>query len=327
MKTLFRGLLTAVVLIVALAVVGWLVLQRHDIPYDSLEAKYDSPASRYMDLGHGVRAHYRDEGRREGPTLVLVHGYSASLHAWEPWVRSLSSDYRVISLDLPGHGLTRADQGYPAGRQGYGAVVDQVTRRLGVERFTLAGNSMGGGVAWEYAIDHPERVEGLVLVDAAGWPRESGGDTVLIFKVLRHPWGRALLKNIDTRALVHQGLKSAYGDQALVTPELVDRYVELARAPGHRDILLGLQSGPRREASPRLLSRIKAPTLVMFGQKDTVIPASDGDRFAAAIPGSTLIVYPDVGHVPMEQIPDRSVQDLKTWLKAKVYPGATALKP
>lgn len=321
MKTLFGGLLTAVILIVVLAAVGWLALQRKDIPYNSLEAKYDSPASQYMDLGGGVRVHYRDEGRREGPTLVLVHGYSASLHAWEPWVRSLSSDYRVISLDLPGHGLTRTDQGYPAGRQGYGAVVDQVTRKLGVERFTLAGNSMGGGVAWEYAVDHPERVEGLVLVDAAGWPRD-GGDTVLIFKVLRHPWGRAVLKNVDTRPLVRQGLQSAYLDEALVTPELVDRYVELARAPGHRDILLGLQTGPRREATPQVLSRIKAPTLVMFGQKDTVIPATDGDRFAAAIPGSTLIVYPDVGHVPMEQIPDRSVQDLKTWLKAKVYTAA-----
>ncbi|OYW30579.1 MAG: alpha/beta hydrolase [Caulobacter sp. 12-67-6] len=318
MKTLVGGLLTAVMLIVVLAAVGWLALQRKDIPYDSLEAKYDSPASQYMDLGGGVRVHYRDEGRREGPTLVLVHGYSASLHAWEPWVRSLSSDYRVISLDLPGHGLTRSDQGYPAGRQGYGAVVDQVTRKLGVERFTLAGNSMGGGVAWEYAVDHPDRVEGLVLVDAAGWPRDGGG-SVLIFEVLRHPWGRAVLKNVDTRPLVRQGLQSAYLDDALVTPELVDRYVELARAPGHRDILLGLQTGPRREATPQVLSKIKAPTLVMFGQKDTVIPATDGDRFAAAIPGSTLIVYPDVGHVPMEQIPDRSVQDLKTWLKAKVY--------
>ena len=319
MKTLFRGLLIALVLILALGTVGWLALQRGDIAYDSLEAKYDSPASRYMDLGGGLRVHYRDEGRRDGPTLVLVHGYAASLHTWEPWVRSLSSDYRVITLDLPGHGLTRADQGYTVGRQGFGAAVDQVTRNLGVDRFTLAGNSMGGGVAWEYAIDHPERVEGLVLVDAAGWPRERGGG-VLIFNILRHPWGRALLKNIDTQALVRQGLKSAYIDQSLVTPQLVDRYVELARAPGHRDILLGLQSGPRRPASPQLLSSIKAPTLIMFGEKDTVIPASDGSKFAAAIPGSTLILYPEVGHVPMEQIPDRSAADLKAWLKARVYP-------
>lgn len=323
MKTLVRGLLIAMALIVVLAATGWLVLQRKDIPFDSLDAKYDSAASRFMDLPGGLRVHYRDEGLREGPTLVLVHGYSASLHAWEPWVQSLAGDYRVISLDLPGHGLTRSDQGYTGGREGYGAVIDQVTTRLGAKHFTLVGNSMGGAVAWGYAIDHPERIDGLVLVDAAGWPSK-GDNQALIFKILQRPMGRALLKNIDTRPLIRQGLQAAYLDPKLVTPELVDRYVDLARAPGHRDILLSLQTGPRRTATPRLLSGIKAPTLVMFGEQDKLIPAADGQRFAAAIPGATLIVYPKVGHVPMEQIPDRSAADLKTWLKAKVYPTETA---
>lgn len=312
-------------LILVLASLGWLALQRGDIPHDSLEAKYGSPASRYMDLPGDLRVHYRDEGRRDGPTLVLVHGYAASLHAWEPWVRALSSDYRVITLDLPGHGLTRSDQGYTAGRPGFEAVVDQVTRRLGAERFTLAGNSMGGGVAWSYAIRHPERVEGLVLVDPAGWP-STGGQQALIFRILEQPLGRALLKNIDTRQLVRQGLQAAYLDPALVTPVLVDRYVELARAPGHRDVLLSLQTGPRVEATPQRLAAIKAPTLVMFGAEDRLIPAADGPRFTAAIPGATLITYPDVGHVPMEQIPDRSASDLKAWLKARVYsPGASVI--
>jgi pimeloyl-ACP methyl ester carboxylesterase len=323
MKTLVRGLLTAAALIVVLAAVGWLALQRKDIPYDSLEAKYDSPASRYMDLGGGVRVHYRDEGRRDGPTLVLLHGYSASLQAWEPWVKALADDYRVITLDLPGHGLTRADQGYAAGREGYDAVVDQVTTRLGARRFTLGGNSMGGGVAWRYAMAHPDRIDALVLVDAAGWPSVSK-DRPLIFKILQQPLGRAILKNIDTRPLIQQGLQAAYLEPRLVTPELVDRYVELARAPGHRDILLSLQTGANGVATPRLLSTIKAPTLVMFGQQDKLIPAADGQRFASAIPDSTLILYPDVGHVPMEQIPDRSVRDLKAWLKARVYAPTAA---
>jgi pimeloyl-ACP methyl ester carboxylesterase len=185
---------------------------------------------------------------------------------------------------------------------------------------------MGGGVAWGYAVDHPERIDGLVLIDAAGWPSD-GKNQAVIFKILQRPWGRALLKNIDTRPLIRQGLQSAYLEPRLVTPELVDRYVELARAPGHRDILLGLQAGPRRVATPQLLSKIKAPTLVMFGQQDKLIPAADGQRFAAAIPGSTLILYPDVGHVPMEQIPNRSVRDLKGWLKTKVYPAGSAPKP
>jgi len=313
MKTLARGLATALGLIVVLATAGWLLLQRPDIPYAALEARYGYADSQYMDLPGGVRAHYRDLGPREGPAIVLVHGFSASTHAWDAWAKALSSDYRVVVLDLPGHGLTRTPPGYAAGRDGFDAVVDGVTGKLGLTRFTLGGNSMGGGVAWAFALNHPDKVQRLVLVDAAGWPMSKAGGAS-IFAILRNPLGRKLLRNIDARPLVAQGLRAAYLDPRLVTPALIDRYVDLARAPGHRDILLGLQTGPRRLASASELSRIHVPTLVMFGQDDRLIPALDGEKFHKAIPGATLILYPGVGHVPMEQIPERSVADLKTWL-------------
>lgn len=313
MKTLARGLATALGLIVVLATAGWLLLQRPDIPYAALEARYGYADSRYMDLPGGVRAHYRDLGPREAPAVVLVHGFSASTHAWDAWAKALSSDYRVVVLDLPGHGLTRTPPGYAAGRDGFDAVVDGVTGKLGLTRFTLGGNSMGGGVAWAYALNHPDKVQRLVLVDAAGWPMSKAGGAS-IFAILRNPLGRKLLRNIDARPLVAQGLRAAYLDPRLVTPALIDRYVDLARAPGHRDILLGLQTGPRRLASTSELSRIHVPTLVMFGQDDRLIPALDGEKFHKAIPGATLILYPGAGHVPMEQIPDRSVADLKAWL-------------
>lgn len=313
MKTLAKGLAIALGLIVVLATAGWFLLQRPDIPYAALEARYGYADSRYMDLPGGVRAHYRDLGPREAPAIVLVHGFSASTHAWDAWAKALSSDYRVVILDLPGHGLTRAPHGYAAGRNGFDAVIDGVTGKLGLTRFTLGGNSMGGGVAWAYALNHPDKVQRLVLVDAAGWPMSKAGGAS-IFAILRNPLGRKLLRNIDTRPLVAQGLRAAYLDPSLITPDLIDRYVDLARAPGHRDILLGLQTGPRRLATTADLSRIHVPTLVMFGQDDRLIPAADGEKFHKAIPGATLILYPGVGHVPMEQIPDRSVADLKAWL-------------
>ncbi len=315
MKTLLRGLGVALVIIVALATAGWFILQRPDIPYATLEQRYGYGDSQYMDLPGGVRAHYRDLGPREAPAIVLVHGFSASTHAWDAWAKALASDYRVVVLDLPGHGLTRTPTGYAAGRDGFDAVVDQVTGKLGLTRFTLGGNSMGGGVAWAYTLDHPDKVERLVLVDAAGWP-VTGKGGASIFAIMRNPLGRKLLKDIDTRPLVAQGLRAAYLDPKLVTPALVDRYVDLARAPGHRDILLGLQTGARRQATTADLSAIHVPTLVMFGQDDRLIPAADGEKFHKAIPGATLILYPGVGHVPMEQIPDRSVADLKAWLAA-----------
>lgn len=315
MKTLLRGLGVALVLIVVLATAGWFLLQRPDIPYATLEQRYGYADSRYMDLPGGLRAHYRDLGPRDAPAIVLVHGFSASTHAWDAWARALAGDYRVVVLDLPGHGLTRAPEGYGAGRDGFAAVVDEVTGRLGLTQFTLGGNSMGGGVAWAYALDHADKVERLVLVDAAGWPMTRKGGAS-IFAIMRNPVGRALLRDIDTRPLVAQGLRAAYLDPKLVTPALVNRYTDLARAPGHRDILLGLQTGSRREATAADLSRIHVPTLVMFGQEDRLIPAADGRKFHKAIPGATLILYPGVGHVPMEQIPDRSVTDLKAWLAA-----------
>lgn len=324
MKMLLRGLATALALIVVMATAGWLLLQRPDIPYATLEAKYGYPDSRYMDLPGGVRAHYRDVGPRDAPVVVLAHGFAASTHAWDSWVKALSGDYRVVVLDLPGHGLTRTPAGYVVGRDGFGAMVDGVAGKLGLARFTLGGNSMGGGVAWAYTLDHPDKVERLVLVDAAGWPMTKTGGAS-IFAIMRNPLGRRLLKDIDTRPLVAQGLRAAYLDPKLVTPALVDRYVELARAPGRRDILLGLQTGARRQATAADLSRIHVPTLVMFGQDDRLIPAADAEKFHKAIPGATLILYPGVGHVPMEQIPDRSADDLKAWLAA--HPARQASNP
>ena len=287
-------------------------------------SKYASAASRYMDLPGGLRIHYRDQGSPAGPPVVMVHGFSASLHAWEPWVERLGRDHRIVTLDLPGHGLTRAPAGYVPGLAAYAEVVNQVAGRLNLGRYVVVGNSMGGAVAWTDALLHPAQVRALVLVDAAGWPRQNRqrGDGPLVFKVLSSPVGRALIRDVDMRGMAADGLRSAYVDTSLVTPELVDRYVELSRAPGHRVILLANVGGQRPGASPATFASIRAPTLVMHGVDDHLIPFADGQAFAAAIPGARLVGYPGVGHVPMEQIPDRSAADLKIFLDS--LPGAPA---
>ena len=320
MKLLGRILGGLALLIVIAAVAGWVVMRRADIPYDDLEAKYATSASKFMDLPGGVHLHYRDEGRRDGPTIVLVHGFGAALQAWEPWVARLGTDFRIITLDLPGHGLTRTPQGFDPAKMDYVAIVDQVVTRLGVKKFVLGGNSMGGGVAWNYALAHQDKLAGLILVDAGGWDHPPGKNGVMLFNLLRNPVFRAVFKDLDQTALIRQGLKAAYIDQALVTPELIARYTDLSRAPGHRDILLGMQGGRRNPATPERLAAITVPTLVMHGKQDTVIPFADGERFARAIPRATLIGYDGVGHVPMEQIPDRSAADVCAWLSDEVWP-------
>lgn len=302
------------VIVVAL-VAGYLALLRADIPYAKLEAKYASPASRFMDLPGGLRVHYRDEGDPKAPPVVMVHGYSASLQAWEPWVASLGRDYRVVSLDLPGHGLTRAPAGYAASIDGYADIVDAVAQRLKLAPYVVVGNSMGGACAWDDALRHGAHVRALVLVDAAGWPSKARRDDgPLIFKLMASPLTRPFIRDIESRPLVRDGLKDAYLDPALVTPALVDRYVELSRAPGHRAILLSIQDRPGAPVTAETFKAIKVPTLVMHGERDKLIPLADGRGFAGAIPGARLVTYRGVGHVPMEQIPDRSAADLKTFL-------------
>lgn len=301
---------------VALGFVGWLMLQRPDIPFGTLESRYANAASRYMDLPGGLHVHYRDQGNANGPPIVMIHGFGASLHAWEPWVSRLGDRYRIITLDLPAHGLTRAPSTYAMSLDNNAEVVDALAQRLRLGRFVAVGNSMGGGVAWTLALRHPDHVRALVLVDSVGGPMQAGNrSSPLIFQVLGNPIGRALLRNIDTRVLVEPGLRAAYVDRALVTPALVNRYVDLSRAPGHRDIILNSRGGGPQAPSATRFAAIHIPTLVLHGEVDALIPIASGRGLAGEIPGARLITYPGAGHVPMEQIPDRSAAGVRAFLE------------
>lgn len=325
MKTLGKIVLWLLVAIVVIALVGWLALRRPDISYAQLEAKYGSAADHYVDLPGGLHVRYRDEGNPAGPVLVMVHGYSASLADWEPWAKELGDRYRIVSLDLPGQGLTRAPADYSAwqGDSGYVRVVDGVANKLGLTHFVIIGNSMGGMVSWNYALAHPEKLDGLVLVDSAGWGEKPSG--AFIFKLLQNPTTAAMIRDLDNRPMVKQGLQAAFQDPKLVDDALVTRYVDLSRAPGHRNILIHLMNG-RTDATPDKLATIQVPTLVMHGKLDQLISVKDGEHFAKVIPNATLIEYDGVGHVPMEQIPQKSAADLRQWLETKVWPQA-AVKP
>lgn len=300
-----------------------------EIPFETLEARYALPSSSFIELEGGERIHVTDEGPRDARTLVMVHGFAASVHAWRPWIEQLKDDYRIIALDLPGHGLTGTPKGYQGSGEGQLAIVDEVTRRLGAERFVIAGNSMGGAVAWTYTLAHPDRVEGLVLVNAAGWPGERTQEDdgpPFVFQLLANPVGRAVLKSFHPRMFAEGGLKSAYLDEALVTPELIDRYAELALAPGHRDVLLTMRRGGRTYTREDF-ARITAPTLALVGEQDKVIPSALTKAMAGAIPGAVLVVYPDGGHVPMEQLPDASARDLRAFLETRVWPPEPQPEP
>lgn len=286
-----------------------------EIPIAELRLEYGLPASQAFEPSPGVRVHYTDEGVRNGRTLVLVHGFAASVHAWRPWAERLSKDYRIVAIDLPGHGLTQTPPNYRATLEGNAQLVEDLVAHLGLERFVLAGNSMGGAVSLDYAMKHPARLQGLVLVAPAGWPSGREGGPPGAFSLLNSDAGRFMLKMLDPRMIVGGGLKSAYLEEALVTDAVIDRYAELAMGEGHRDVLLTQQSQPVPPWTPESFAAIRTPTLVMVGEKDAIIRPANGKALARAIPNAYLVTYPEGGHLPMEQLPDKTVQHLRAFLR------------
>jgi pimeloyl-ACP methyl ester carboxylesterase len=299
-----------------LLAIAWLMLRGPDIPYAELEAKYAGPGSVFVELPGGLRIHCEETGNPLAATLVLLHGYGDSFTSWERWLPVLAGEYRVIALDLPGHGLTRAPEGYRLTTEGLVAVVEGVAAARGLGRFALAGNSLGGGVAWSYALEHPARLSALILVDAAGWPQPPPAHLPLAFRILQYRIGRWFLRHIDNRPLIAQGLKADVHDPAVIAPAFIDRWAEFQRAPGHRAVLMSLVPGAVATASADALAAIRAPTLVLHGENDPLLDVASGRKFAAAIPGATLVTYPDVGHLPQIEVPERSARDVATFLAA-----------
>ena len=265
----------------------------------------------------GLIVHLRDEGKRDGLPLVLLHGSNASLHTWQPWVARLGDRYRIVSFDFPAHGLTGPAPDGQYTQAAYAKVVEAVVDKLGLTRFVLAGNSMGGGVAARFAADHPDRIAGLILVDASGAEYPEGErKTPLLLRLVRLPVIRDIAASITPRSLIAASLDGAVSVKAVNTPAAIDRYWELLRYPGNRIATIerfaqGYAAVPQAD-----LARIAAPTLILWGREDRFIPVASASWFSAALPHSRTIIYDGVGHLPMEEVPDRSAADVAACLAA-----------
>ncbi|MRD73962.1 alpha/beta fold hydrolase [Rhodocyclus tenuis] len=309
---LFASLITLLLIGVAAA---FLWLRAPDLPREPILAKYTGADDHFLDLPGEIRLHYRDQGKPDAPALILLHGYGDSYATWEGWAARLAGRYRVLSLDLPGHGLSDAPEGFTLDGARCAELVASFADALHLERFAVAGNSMGGGIAWRVALAHPQRVSALILAAAAGWPPQGErAKPSLAFRILQHPLGREILMRIDNRPLIAQGLRSQVHDAALITDAVIDRWAEYQLLPGHRRILMSAVLPSLQQASAERLAAIRVPTLILHGADDPLIPSSDSQRFHAAIAASELIIYPDVGHLPQREIPERSAGDVADFL-------------
>jgi pimeloyl-ACP methyl ester carboxylesterase len=315
MKVLKFLVLTLSILLILFAV----LMYEGDIPKDVVDARYSNPDSQFMDLGDAGLVHFRDQGRRHNPAVVLLHGSNASLHTFEPWVEKLSDSYRVITLDLPGHGLTGSVPSGTYTTASYINIVKTITDHLDIDRFVLGGNSMGGSVAWQMALANPELISGLVLIDAGGppewWAENDEEGSVAAFNLLRQPWFRFVAENMDPYYLVVQGVNSAYHNSSIINEALYMRYYELNLREGTRAATRKRfsQFGEMKSFD---LSSIEMPTLVMWGKEDSLIPFEQALRFEQEIPNTYTAYYDDVGHMPMEEVPEKSANDMIVFLES-----------
>jgi pimeloyl-ACP methyl ester carboxylesterase len=331
-----RHVLIILGIIVAALVGLFIYFSAGDIPRATLEAKYATPPSQFVDLNYPTtlpsgatdqafndksvtaRAHYRIRGAANAPVILLLHGSNASLFTWEPWSNTLSDHFRVVSVDLPAHGLTGPTANHDYTAAGMVAFVKAFADKLNLKSFALAGNSMGGGVAARFAETYPGRVDHLILVDAAGMPSKEGDQIPLAFRLLRMGWAQVILAHIDPKPLAREGLDKAIVQKKVLTEQMVDLYSDMARLEGARQATFERFNQPfDRTFIKDHIKALTMPVLILWGEDDHLIPAATAATWHDAIPGSKVVIYAGTGHIPMEEIPNQSARDVREFLTGK----------
>ncbi len=284
------------------------------LPAETLIAQYANERSKFIDVG-GVQAHVRDYARdgtnADAIPLVLIHGSLGSLHVWEGWARELEPRWRLITVDLPGHGLTGTWPRDEYTIEAYTDFIEVLVDTLHLDRFVLVGHSMGGTVAWSFTATRPDRVSHLVLVDAAGYPRQ--GEAPLPTRLARMPVVGDIGIYFKSELQVRRSLAEIYADPAMVTPERIKRYGELQRFPGNREATLQ-RARTQEPLDPTPLKRLDMPTLILWGAKDRWVPVADAFRFQNDIKGAKLEIFKNLGHNPMEEDPKATAAAVAAFL-------------
>lgn len=251
----------------------------------------------------GMQVHYRDEGNMEDSIpLVLIHGASSSLHTWDSLVLRLKDKKRLIRLDLPAFGLTGPNKSNRYTLETYSELIDALLTKLNVHQYIIAGNSLGGGVAWNQSLLHPDKVKKIILINSIGYPKinEKG---IIGFKLASLPVIGDLMSWITPKFIVRKSLENAYSDPSKVNAEMVNRHYDLLLREGNRKALLSIFQN--RQTHPfEKIKQVNVPALIIWGKDDRLIDVGNALRFQVDIKNSRLLIIPHSGHVPMEETPD-----------------------
>ncbi len=270
----------------------------------------------------GVEVHYKVAGQGQ-PVFLLLHGFAASLFSWRQIIGPLAETGTVIAFDRPAFGLTeRPLPGAWSGQNPYSpaAQVDLLfglMDALGVEQAILVGNSAGGTLALLAALEAPERVQALVLVDAAVYA--GGGAPAFVRPLLGLPQMDHLGPLIARRISVwgEDFARSAWHDPQKITPEIWEGYLKPLQTENWDRALWELTKASQSSNLPQQLGAIRMPTLVITGDDDRIVPTEQSIRLAGELPGAELIVIPDCGHVPHEECPQEFLAALTGFISQR----------
>lgn len=282
-------------------------------PLSDLTRDYSNEASRFMSVDDLV-IHYRDEGK--GQALVLLHGEGSSLHSWDGWVKALKHRYRIIRLDLPAHGLTGADPKVERYKTSYMiGKLDKFLTRLGVSKAVVAGHSLGGYLAWNYALYRPGRVSKLIMIGAVGYPQ----DKTFMLSGMAWPLVRDMSTLMMPRCFVSSSLRRSYFDVDKVSDKQVRRYHDLLMRQGNRRGLINVLRTMREQADNSALGdrikQLRIPVLLMWGEQDERVPLTVLEKFRQDLSGARVVTYEGVGHIPMEELPVQSARDAADFIR------------
>ena len=280
----------------------------------ALEAVYAVPPSSFLSLA-GLRLHVRDSGPTgpgplQAPAVILLHGFGSSLHTWDAWATELQTAQRVIRIDLPGAGLTGADPTGDYSDERGVQIISTLMDALGLARASLVGHSMGGRLAWRFAAARPERVAQLVLVAPDGFASagfEYG-------KAPEVPAVARLMEYVLPKAVLRMSLAPAYADPSKISDATLTRYHDMLLAPQVRSALLARMAQLALQDPVHWLKSVRAPTLLMWGEQDQMIPLANAKDYLGALPNAKLVTYPGAGHLPHEEAPAASLAAVRAFL-------------
>ncbi len=272
-----------------------------DKNFNELMPLYVNSNSQFMELD-SRKIHFRDEGN--GYPIILIHGTGASLHTWDSWTKELVKTHRVIRLDLPAFGLSGQDPLKRYSSMDYVTLLNDFVNELDINEFHLAGNSLGGLVAWLYASKYDRKINKLLLISPSGF---SSDKTPLVIRLAKTPFINSFLRYFTPKSFIKKNLKEVYYHDSLITEEIINRYRDLTLFNGNRSAFIDRVNIKSEDYSYKM-SLIQTPTLILWGGNDEWIPMDNAFKFEDAIENSRVVIMPETGHIPMEERPLESLK-------------------